>query len=401
MQNITLNKTLNVSDSFDVIVCGGGIAGISAALAAARNGAKVLLAEREYLLGGLATLGLVAIYLPISDGNGNQISCGIAEELLKLSVKHGTVAVKENKSGWMAREIPEDLSVRCEVQFDPNVFSIEAEKLLIKNGVKIIYGAGATDVIKQGNEITHIVFNSRTETFCMAAKTVVDATGDATICALSGERTCVNSAGNKIASWYYEMTGGELKLHLLGFSDVASDADSDADILARKNEKNVKRYSGVSAEDTTEFCKKAHENLLADFLKNGKVDKFRSLTSIAALPQLRMTRRLDGAYIQNENEVFAEYSDSVGMFVDWRKTGSVYELPFGCICGNTIKNLFTAGRCISSAEGMWDVTRAIPVCAVSGQAAGTAAALRTENPDFDIALLQEKLIMAGVKLHKQ
>ena len=82
-------KQTEISDRCDVLVCGGGIAGISAALSAAREGADVLLLEREWLLGGLATAGLVTVYLPLCDGLGRQVSFGIAEELLRLSVKHG------------------------------------------------------------------------------------------------------------------------------------------------------------------------------------------------------------------------------------------------------------------------------------------------------------------------
>ena len=59
--------------TYDTVAVGGGIAGISAALAAARNGSKTLLVEREFLLGGLATLGLVTIYLPLCDGLGKQV----------------------------------------------------------------------------------------------------------------------------------------------------------------------------------------------------------------------------------------------------------------------------------------------------------------------------------------
>jgi len=73
----------------DVLVAGGGISGISAALAAARAGAKVLLAEKQCLLGGLATLGLITYYLPLCDGNGHQMCYGIAEELLRLSISEG------------------------------------------------------------------------------------------------------------------------------------------------------------------------------------------------------------------------------------------------------------------------------------------------------------------------
>ncbi len=77
-----LTETKTQPDQYDVAVCGGGIAGIAAALSAARTGARTILVEREYVLGGLATLGLIVIYLPLCDGSGVQMSGGIAEELL-------------------------------------------------------------------------------------------------------------------------------------------------------------------------------------------------------------------------------------------------------------------------------------------------------------------------------
>ncbi|MBO5725782.1 MAG: FAD-dependent oxidoreductase, partial [Clostridia bacterium] len=70
-----------ITDSCDVLVCGGGCGGISAALAAARQGKKVTLLEKQFMLGGLGTAGLVTIYLPLCDGRGKQVSFGIAEEL--------------------------------------------------------------------------------------------------------------------------------------------------------------------------------------------------------------------------------------------------------------------------------------------------------------------------------
>ena len=72
-------KSLPVTGEYDVVVAGGGIAGVAAALAAKRNGAKVLLIEKQFLVGGLATLGLITIYLPLCDGEGKQVSFGIAE----------------------------------------------------------------------------------------------------------------------------------------------------------------------------------------------------------------------------------------------------------------------------------------------------------------------------------
>jgi NADPH-dependent 2,4-dienoyl-CoA reductase/sulfur reductase-like enzyme len=78
-----------VTEHCDVLVCGGGFAGISAALAAARQGKRVILLEKQYMLGGLGTAGLVTIYLPLCDGCGRQVSFGIAEELFMRSMKHG------------------------------------------------------------------------------------------------------------------------------------------------------------------------------------------------------------------------------------------------------------------------------------------------------------------------
>ena len=91
MENQNMKNT-ETNTNYDVAVCGGGIAGISAALAAAREGKKVILFEKQYMLGGLGTAGLVTIYLPLCDGYGHQVSFGIAEELLKLSVTYGAEA---------------------------------------------------------------------------------------------------------------------------------------------------------------------------------------------------------------------------------------------------------------------------------------------------------------------
>ena len=78
-----------VKEKYDVVVCGGGIAGTAAALAAARLGRKVLLVEKQSIIGGLATSGLIYIYLPVSDGGGRVIAGGITAELLRRCPEYG------------------------------------------------------------------------------------------------------------------------------------------------------------------------------------------------------------------------------------------------------------------------------------------------------------------------
>ena len=89
---------------YDIAVVGGGIAGVAAALQAARCGMKTVLIEKTVLPGGLATTGLVRVYLPLCDGNGHQVSFGITEELLRASYKYGPGDIPENwKNGKMRR----------------------------------------------------------------------------------------------------------------------------------------------------------------------------------------------------------------------------------------------------------------------------------------------------------
>ena len=107
-------RELPVSEECDVLVCGGGIAGVAAALAAARTGARTLLLEREYMPGGLATLGLVTIYLPLCDGEGHQVSTGIAEELLRLSVVHG-MEQSALPTAWLTPQGAVPAATRCSI----------------------------------------------------------------------------------------------------------------------------------------------------------------------------------------------------------------------------------------------------------------------------------------------
>lgn len=88
-------------------------------------------------------------------------------------------------------------------------------------------------------------------------------------------------------------------------------------------------------------------------------------------------------------------------FQTGKKRGPVYEVPFRTLYSKKIKNLIVAGRCTSVNETLWDVMRVIPCCAVTGQAAGTAAAITDDFSTLDVTVLQNKLKQNGVVLHEK
>lgn len=383
-----------ISDHCDVLVCGGGIAGISAALAAAREGADVLLIEREWILGGLATAGLITIYLPLCDGFGRQVSFGIAEELLRLSVKHGA---ETGNDAWLGNNTKERKKKRFQVQYNPNLFALEAEKLLFENGARILYGTSVCDVKTDGNKITHVIIENKSGRSAISVNSIIDATGDADICMLSGEKTENFKQGNVLAGWYYSVSYGKYKLNAVGTSDIP---DSQKTPEQLKADRRSVRFSGTDAKELSEMVSLSHAKTLEHFLRFGDGTPEKSLAAICTIPQIRMTRRIAGRYTLDDTEMHKNFCDSVGLFSDWRKPGPVYELPLSTLIGNKISNLFVAGRCISVTDAMWDITRVIPVCAVSGQAAGTAAAIFKSAGEIDIKLLQTKLRNNGVVFHE-
>ena len=144
----------------------------------------------------------------------------------------------------------------------------------------------------------------------------------------------------------------------------------------------------------------SHQGTYADFLKKRKEDGEVLPVTMATTPQIRMTRRISGEYELSHTEMHKYFEDSIGMVSNWKKRGPVYEVPFRTLYSSKMKNLICAGRCTSVNETMWDIMRVIPCCAVTGQAAGTAAAMTDDFTNINIKELQQKLVSDGVVLHE-
>ena len=381
---------------YNVAVCGGGFAGISAALAAAREGKKVVLFEKEYMLGGLGTAGLITVYLPLCDGFGRQVSFGIAEELLKLSVSYGAEDIYPEN--WLENKgTRTEKDKRYEVQYNAQLFAILAEKLLLESGVDILYGSYVVGVSMENDKISglHVVNKSGNVTY--SADAVVDATGDCDIARFANAPTKNFEQGNVLAAWYYFTDKTGYHLQHLGAADVPESERTGKEVKPLVS----RRFSGLDGEENSEFICLAHQEIFKNWLKKREKDKKTVISTIPTVPQLRMTRKIKGEYEQSNCEMHTFFEDSIGMVSNWKKRGPVYEVPFRTLYSARVKNLIVAGRCTSVNETLWDVMRVIPCCAVTGQAAGTAAAMTDDFASLDVALLQEKLRKNGVVLHEK
>jgi len=389
MEYITVcEKKVALTRSCDVLVAGGGIAGIAAALAAARQGADVLLCEQQWLLGGLATAGVVTIFLPLCDGMGNQQIYGITEELLKLSIRYGYEA--RYPKAWLEGGTFEEKrdGRRYEVQFNPQLFAVAAEQLLLENGVRILYGAKVQNISMEDGFIRAAVINTREGDSGVSFKSVVDATGDADIALLAGEEMYNYGAGalNFPSLWFYFSSYGESGR---GYE------------LSAQNYKEGRRYDGTKADDLSEEMIYVHKKVLERTLEKREEtgDKGIMPVTMPTIPPIRCTRGIKGAYTLDESEEGVIFPDSIGRTTDWRKRGPVFSVPYRCLYGKT-KNLLAAGRNISVTEPMWDITRCIPTCGVTGEAAGVAAAMIAAMgkaaSELDVELLKSRLAANGV-----
>ncbi len=384
----TVHETLHtpVTHTCDVLVAGGGIGGIAAALAAARQGKRVTLLERGFMLGGLATAGLIIIYLPLCDGYGRQVSFGLAEELLRLSV---SIPAKGFgiRDAWSKDGVRTEKDARFEADFNPQLFAILAEQALLKENVTILYDTRAVATAMDKDRIAAVIAENKSGRFAIKVGSVVDATGDADIVHLSGAPTAAQPR-NVLSTWYFGV--GKDGYRVSVFNEGYQHAE------------NAKRlYSGVDGDENATFMYHIHDWILKDTQKRrekGDTD-WQPATIPTTLP-VRMTRRIDGAYTLDEAQVHTRFEDSIGLVSDWRNRGPVFEVPFRTLYCNKVKNLLTAGRCTSVTDPMWDIMRVIPCCAVTGEAAGVAAALSDDMTALDVKTLQNTLRRNGVVIHE-
>ena len=372
MNTFRIEREITSKDRFDVIVVGGGIAGVAASVAAAREGASVLLIEKGINLGGLATVGLISWYEPLCDGTGEQMITGISEELIKLSCQYGfdDLPVKWGGDGRNKAK-----NERYSTHFSPTVFSLLLDRFVLENGVKIRFDSLATVPVMKDGICTGVVVESVEGAELFEASMVIDATGNASVMHHAGVPT-VN--GKNYLSYVSHMFTYDDAQKLCETKDIRRFrrwVNTGSDLYGNGHPEGAERPSGTTADEITDFVIHGKKRML-DKVSGMEKNSFDIMT-LPTMPQFRTIRRIVGNtdFCAIDRETF---EDSIGNCGDFRPKGigNHYQIPFGALWNKDFPNMLAAGRIISAPEGDgWEASRVIPVCALTGEAAGKAAAL--------------------------
>jgi ribulose 1,5-bisphosphate synthetase/thiazole synthase len=394
-------RRVPVSYQADVVVAGGGVAGVAAAVAASRGGARVLLIERFGQLGGMATGGLVTVHL----GYG-RFELGLNREIGEAVLGCGAGFI-ETSDEW---KWIDDLgfSSKKRIVYDAEDMKYLLEKMLLEAGVEILYHTYIVDTVVEDGAVTGVVLESKSGRCVAQGRVVVDATGDGDVFMRAGveynleEHPWGVTLGHRFGGVDVEGALSFQKEHPEEYRALMDELEGIVGLRYRWRPSaregitlcmgpGLHGFNVLDPRESTTLEVTGREvamRVLEFHRKN--VPGFEGAFVVEFAPQfgIRVTRRVAGEYVLSSEEVRggARFDDVV--------VRSIYDVPYGVLLPKGVENLLVAGRCISTSKGM-DELRLIAPCIATGEAAGVAAALAVERGvsprDLDIGELQAAL----------
>lgn len=399
METLAWSERIPIRKGYDVVVAGGGVAGVAAALSAARNGKRALLLERAFMLGGLATIGLVNFFVPMCNGRGKQIVFGMAEEFLRLSIAYGYDTLPAE---WLNGKPAAYTERRYVTKYSAQIFALTLTELLHDEGVDILMDCYASEPVMDGGHCRGLIVQSKSGREFIPAGMVIDTTGDADILYRAGVPTvqgrnfftyCAHAItlksckdaveSHNIAKAFTGRSGGGSTLYGKGHPE------------------GMPYFKGTNVDDVNDYLLKNQLLMLKKIRLEDR--RSRDIITLPTMPQFRTTRRLDGDYVLQENDCYRHFDDSVAAINDFDRRDFLYEVPLRTLTKRGFDNLLTAGRSASGDGYAWDVLRVIPPAIVTGQAVGLVAAMALDSgkavSDVAVADVQARLLQANAPVH--
>ena len=399
MGNIILTRTLTSKAHYDIVVCGGGVAGCAAAVTAARRGKSVLLIEKSNILGGLATLGLINLFVPMCNGRGKQIIFGLAEKWLRDSAKYGydTIPVE-----WKDGEPSEYTDVRYVQRYSPYVFALQLTEEVKTSGAELLFDCIACEPVMDGKVCRGVITYSKSGTEYYTCGMLIDVTGDCDVLRQGGV-PCISGKN------FYTYIG-----KLITLESCASAVESGnirkafkgicggtVNLYGDGQPQDIPRWSGLTVEDVSDYLIRNQLDVLKGLKKTER--NSREVAMLPLMPQFRTTCHIDGDYTLTVGDAYKHFDDSVCAINDFDHPDHLFEVPLRTLCRGDYPNMLTAGRSASGEGYGWDLLRVIPPAILTGQAAAEAACLAINSgvgvAYVDIKALQENLEQDDIMVH--
>ena len=440
--------------SADVLVIGGGPAGMCAAIAAAREGISVLLVEQGGCLGGSATRGLVGPFMTCYDRKGeNMIIRGLFEEIVNRMVERGcalhpsAVRAGTGFTSWIV------VGHDHVTPFEPEGLKRVMDDMMEEAGVKVLFHTDFLQPVMEGDTLTGAVVSSKRGIEIVRGRVVIDCTGDGDVAARAGAPF---EMGNEALGLIQPAT---MFFHICGVDAEALEADIQANLhnfyrkdgvnyrslhwrvsearaqgdwplqrvsiglfrMPRPDEwcVNTSRIMGVDGTDnesltSAEVEGRRQAEIIMRFL-NKYVPGCQNarLKSTASYIGIRESRHIRGDYRLTAQDLISARApedsillaaNSVDVHGRFGPTsneytpieGDYYGIPYRCLLPVGVENLLLAGRCVSADSTAAGAIRVMPPCMGMGQAAGTAAALAVRQGvtprQLDAQVLRRRLI---------
>lgn len=424
-------REIPVAARSDVLVIGGGPAGFSAAINAARQGCSVTLIEQAGSIGGIATIGLMSHWTGSTRG-------GFYEEIIERSID----CFKED-----------DKVIGSWTTINPEKLKTVLLEMIEEEGIDLRLYTFASGVVMERDGISAVITESKSGRQAFIAKIVIDASGDGDVAARAGvpfHKGRETDGKMQPVTLMFKVAGVDMEKAVLpgAFEDNRKVPKGEIQTLGKQhipypaghvllypstlqgivtvNMTNAIDIDGTRAEDLTKAeitCRKQIDPIVK-FLREF-VPGFENcyVISSASMMGVRETRHFEGEYVLTEDDIL-----NAKVFDDWAVTkahfnfdvhnikgaglddtgvqkkfpqGKPYTIPYRCLVPKKVDNLLLAGRNISGTHMAHSNYRVMPICANIGQAAGIAAALcvkRGKNPrNLDVKALQDALANQGVE----
>lgn len=413
--SVSLSRNISVNYDADVVVIGGGIAGISAACSAANSGASVVLIERFGALGGMLTTGGVAHFCGQIEKQGE-----VFDEILNDLKKHNSLGEGDRES-----------------LFNYEILAFTLQEMLLRKNVKFLLHTRLVDVLSKGNQITECIISGKSGLEAIRGKVFIDCSGEADLARLAGISTMKGDGktgyqlpmskmffvreveeaemANQVAKdWPTRITekddlpmtsvwpdgpgGRAIKIKIPMLDSTSTEQLTTAEINARRRTMDVMSYY------------QEQEN------KNWR------LTHSATIIGIREGCRIEGDYILKTDDLRAGkafddgvargtfYLDGHGLTDDKRTyilpkdelKVPPYQIPFRSLIAKDADNLLMAGRCFSAEQLALSSARVSTSCSMMGQATGIAAAMSVNKNskirNLDYSDIQNEVLSRGAQL---